>query len=63
MLVDIKEDEGVAEFGLKSVFYNGLGQAAMPGEETKGPMPPHIQWLHQQYDKIWMETALSNVTR
>ncbi|EME49282.1 hypothetical protein DOTSEDRAFT_40523 [Dothistroma septosporum NZE10] len=59
MLAEVKEDEGVVEFGLKSIFFKGLNT----GGETKGPMPPHIQWLHQQYDKIWMETALSNVTR
>lgn len=51
----IKKDEGVAEFRLKSVFYQGLGKA--DGE----PMPPHIVWLHKQYTKLWMETAIRNV--
>lgn len=55
MTTEIKEDEGVAEFGLKSVFYNGLGS-------DSAPMPAHIQWLHQQYDKVLMETALANCT-
>lgn len=58
MTAEIKKDEGVAEFGLKSVFYNGLGS----DKEASGPMPAHIQWLHQQYDKVLMETALTNCT-
>ena len=53
----VKPDEGVAEFGVKSVFFQGLGKA-----ETK-PMPPHIDWLHKQYSKLWLETALTNVVR
>lgn len=61
MTAVIKREEGVAEFGLKSVFYNGL-----KGHESgskDGPMPGHVQWLHQQYDKIWMESAIRNVTK
>ncbi|GAB7352745.1 hypothetical protein MBLNU459_g3097t1 [Dothideomycetes sp. NU459] len=53
----IKPDEGVAEFQLKSVFYQGLGKAAGP------PMPVWMEFLHRQYTKLWMETAVSNVTR
>jgi hypothetical protein len=59
MTAVVKEDEGVAEFGLKSVFYNGL-----KGHEGQaGPMPGHVQWLHQQYDKVLMESAVRNVTK
>ncbi|KAI9367769.1 hypothetical protein BJX61DRAFT_551089 [Aspergillus egyptiacus] len=53
----VKPEDGVAEFGLKSCFYQGLGKAA--GE----PMPPHIVWLHQQYTKLLAETALGRVRR
>ncbi|KAL4807948.1 hypothetical protein BDV18DRAFT_136421 [Aspergillus unguis] len=53
----VKPDEGVAEFGLKSCFYQGLGKAE--GE----PMPPHIAWLHRQYAKLWLETGLWKVRR
>ncbi|PGH03435.1 hypothetical protein AJ80_08683 [Polytolypa hystricis UAMH7299] len=53
----IKHDEGVAEFGLKSVLFQGLGKA-----ENK-PMPAPIEFLHQQYAKLWMETALLRLTR
>ncbi|KKK15768.1 hypothetical protein ARAM_004292 [Aspergillus rambellii] len=53
----VKPDEGVAELGLKSVFYRGLGKADGP------PMPPHIAWLHQQYTKLLSETALANIYR
>ncbi|KAF2773313.1 hypothetical protein EJ03DRAFT_341103 [Teratosphaeria nubilosa] len=57
MLAEVKQEEGVAEFGLKSVFYNGLAQPDKEGS-SQGPMSPWIQWLHTQYDKILMETAL-----
>ena len=57
MGVDIKKDEGVAEFRLKSVFYKGLGKA------DGKPMPEHIEFLHRLYTKLWMETAVGNVVR
>jgi hypothetical protein len=57
MKAEIKRDEGVAEFQLKSVFYQGLGKA------TGNPMPAHIEFLHRLYTKLWMETAIRNVTR
>lgn len=53
----VKPDEGVAEFGLKSCFFQGSGKAEAP------PMPPHIVWLHKQYTKLWAETAIQNVLR
>ncbi|KAK5111055.1 hypothetical protein LTR62_005430 [Meristemomyces frigidus] len=56
MTAEVKEAEQVVEFGLKSVFYNGLADKATEGQQ--GPMSPWIQWLHGQYDKLLMETAL-----
>jgi hypothetical protein len=53
----VKPEEGVAEFGLKSCFYQGLGKA------EGSPMPSHITWLHQQYTKLLGETALYKVRR
>ncbi|EMC93414.1 hypothetical protein BAUCODRAFT_76213 [Baudoinia panamericana UAMH 10762] len=58
MLAEVKEKEGVAEFGLKSVFYNGLAAPDKEGKPPGPPMSPWIQWLHAQYDKLLMETAL-----
>ncbi|KAI6791223.1 hypothetical protein KC363_g2944 [Hortaea werneckii] len=60
MMAEIKEKEGVAEFGLKSVFYNGLAQPdqVKGWEGAEPPMGPWIQWLHAQYDKLLMETSL-----
>lgn len=59
MTADVKKEQGVVEFGLKSVFFNGLN-----GHKSDAcPMPSHIQWLHQQYDKILMESAIRNVTK
>jgi hypothetical protein len=56
MGVQIKREEGVAEFRMKSVFYKGLGKA------DGKPMPDHIEFLHRLYTKLWMETAVGNVT-
>jgi hypothetical protein len=55
MSTAINKEEGVAEFRLKSVFYKGVGTA------TEKPMPPHIEFLHRLYTKLWMETAVQNV--
>ncbi|KAH8690278.1 hypothetical protein BGW36DRAFT_390508 [Talaromyces proteolyticus] len=57
MSVDVKKDQDVAVFYLKSVFFNGLSGP----KEGPGPMPYHIELLHREYDKIWMESALRNV--
>ncbi|KAG9234218.1 hypothetical protein BJ875DRAFT_376871 [Amylocarpus encephaloides] len=57
MGVELKKDEGVAEFRLKSLLYKGLGKS-----DSK-PMPEHIDFLHRLYAKLWMETAIGNVTR
>lgn len=56
MTATINEDDGVAEFGLKSAFYQGLGKAE-PGSQ---PMPAHVEWLHRLYTKTWMESAVRN---
>ena len=55
MGVSINKEEGVAEFRLKSVIYKGLGTATGP------PMPPHVEFAHRLYTKLWMETAVLNV--
>ncbi|KAB8238224.1 uncharacterized protein BDW43DRAFT_154296 [Aspergillus alliaceus] len=53
----VKPEEGVAEFALKSCFFQGLGKA------ENAPMPTHIDWLHKQYTKLLAETAIRNVLR
>lgn len=53
----VKPEQGVVEFNLKSVFYQGLGKA------TGKAMPFHVEWLHRQYDKLLMESAIQNVLR
>lgn len=57
MSVDIKKDEGNAVFYLKSVFYNGISGP----KEGEPVMPYHIELLHREYAKLWMESALRNV--
>nr|POF26083.1 hypothetical protein CFP56_22231 [Quercus suber] len=62
MSAEIKREEGVVEFGLKSVFYNGLGKKR-ESEDESGPMDGKTQWLHKQYDKVLMESAVVNCTK
>ncbi|KAJ7179586.1 hypothetical protein C8R46DRAFT_1212130 [Mycena filopes] len=50
----INESEGVAEFGLKSVFFQGEGR-------SEGSIPSHIAFAHRLYTKLWMESALRKV--
>ena len=51
MVAEIKKDQGVAEFQLKSVFYNGVAQPD-EGKSMAPPMGPWIQWAHGEYDKV-----------
>lgn len=60
MGAEVKREEGVVEFRLKSVFFKGTGHVE-GGLQGKGPMPAHVEWAHRLYTKVWMETALGNV--
>lgn len=48
----VKRDQGVAEFSLKSCFYQGLGKA------EAAPMDEKVAWAHRQYTKLLLETAV-----
>ncbi|KAL2811428.1 hypothetical protein BJX63DRAFT_276479 [Aspergillus granulosus] len=50
-----KPNEGIVEFGLKTYFFQGLGKAQGP------PVPAPVEWLHRQYVKLLLETAVQNV--
>jgi len=54
MSVKVDKEKGEAVFGLKSVFFKGLGKS------DAGPMPSHIEFLHRYYTKLWMESAVQN---
>ncbi|KAI5289272.1 hypothetical protein KEM52_000842 [Ascosphaera acerosa] len=54
----IHQDKGYAELGLKSIFFTGTGD--MKG---RGPMGPFIEFLHRQYDRILIETAVWRLMR
>lgn len=54
MKASIDKAEGVAVFELKSVFFKGIGKSTEP------PMPPHVEFAHRLYTKLWMETAVGN---
>jgi hypothetical protein len=54
---EVHVDKGYAEFRLKSIFYQGLGKA------EKKPIDGFGEWLHRQYTKLWMESAVRNVKR
>ncbi|KIV92846.1 hypothetical protein PV10_04110 [Exophiala mesophila] len=51
-------DKGFAEFRLKSVFFQGEGVVE---DKTKEPMDARTKWAHQQYAKLWMESAVRHV--
>jgi hypothetical protein len=53
----MNSDEGVVEFGLKSVFFQGLGKT------DKVPLPRWAVWAHLQYTKLLMETGIRNAMR
>lgn len=55
----VNESEAVAEFGLKCVFFNSASGYKNPNDL---PMPWYVQWLHQLYDKVLVESAIRNVT-
>ncbi|RAK77654.1 uncharacterized protein BO72DRAFT_447804 [Aspergillus fijiensis CBS 313.89] len=59
----VKPEEGVAEFGLKSVFFKGTKNDTGADGAGAPPMPAHVFWLHKQYTKLWMETGVRNVLR
>lgn len=61
MTAEVKKEEGVVEFGLKSVFFNGVAKPDEVGPE--GPMGSWMQWAHQHYDRILMETAIRECMR
>jgi hypothetical protein len=66
MSAEVRQDEGVVVLGLKSIFFNGRKPApadSTTGGPASGPMSSWIQWLHQQYDKVLMETAVRNISR
>lgn len=62
MTAEVLEEEGVVEFGLKSAFFNGLAVPDTTGKMAE-PMNGFVQWLHQAYDKMLMESAVKYVSR
>jgi len=63
LAVDVKKSEGVVEFSMKSIFYNGL--PVKKGEEKKPPafVGQFIKWAHEKYDKILIEDGVRNCMR
>lgn len=59
MRAEIKQAEGIAEFQLKSCFYQGLGKS----DSGKPPLSPWMDWAHKLYTKLWMESAIRNVVK
>lgn len=62
LTADVREEEGVVEFGMKSVFYNGVAvedQQYKNFEQTTRWIKP----LHDKYDKILVESAIRNCLR
>ncbi|KAJ5723823.1 hypothetical protein N7488_001858 [Penicillium malachiteum] len=53
----IKKEEGVVEFGLRSVFFTGTDATGTPA------LPGFAVWLHLQYAKLLLVTGTANVCR
>lgn len=49
---DVDEEEKVARFEMKSIFFSG----AIKSEQHM--VPGHIEWGHRLYTKLLMETAV-----
>ncbi|KAJ7079585.1 hypothetical protein B0H15DRAFT_953951 [Mycena belliarum] len=52
----LNEAEGVAEFGITSFFFQGLGT-------SDAKMPPPIAYLHRLYTKLLMDSAVRKLLR
>lgn len=59
MEATVKQEEGFAEFRLKSVFYQGEGRTEKAPFEGEVVMP----WAHRAYAKLWMEVAVGRCRR
>ncbi|KAJ6482916.1 hypothetical protein C8R47DRAFT_577327 [Mycena vitilis] len=57
MTAEVKASEGVAEFGMKSVFFQGEGK----GDGSVMPAP--VAFAHRLYTKFLMESALQKVLK
>ncbi|KAL4882660.1 hypothetical protein BJY04DRAFT_186679 [Aspergillus karnatakaensis] len=53
----VDEEQGIAEFGFKSIFFQGLGKT------DKLPMPGPAIWLHEQYAKALLEFGVRYVLK
>lgn len=53
MEVDISPEQDTATFRLTSKFFNSTPEGAKGGS-----MPAHIEFLHREYAKLWMETSV-----
>ena len=51
---DIDFDQGVVEFRLKNILYNGVERT------SKDMFPAPIVWLHFQYCKLLVEGGVSH---
>ncbi|KAK3690804.1 hypothetical protein LTR37_018978 [Vermiconidia calcicola] len=60
LTAEVKQEEGVVEFGMKSAFYNGIAQPDKEGKPLEPPVQGFTKWLHQHYDRVLMETAIGN---
>jgi len=54
---ELDEEEDVARFEMKSVFFNGLDKS------EQHMVPQHIVFLHRIYTKWWMETAVRSMMK
>lgn len=53
----VDKDKEVVEFGLKSAFYSGSEKS------EKGPVGPVFMFLHRQYDRLLLGSAILRLSR
>lgn len=56
--IEVSREGGDAVFHLKCVFFNST-----PAGAKGGMMPKHIEFLHREYAKLWMETSVRRLLK
>ncbi|KAF1982105.1 hypothetical protein K402DRAFT_385191 [Aulographum hederae CBS 113979] len=56
--MEVTTEGDVAKFHLKSVFFDST-----PDGAKGGSLPAHIEFLHREYTKLWMETSVRKLVK
>jgi hypothetical protein len=56
--MEVEKVDGYAVFHMKSVFFNSTPEGVKPAR-----VPWHIDYLHKEYAKLWMETSVRSLMK